>query len=82
MRVYDPVATGGYSTNTASAIFKGDGYAEHWTLNEGDVEKNGDVFTASGTLKGNRFETQSDGTRKSAPLGGDDILPFEARIEC
>ncbi len=82
MRVYDPAATGGYSTNTASAIFERDGYAEHWTLNDGDVEKNGDVFTAFGTLKGNRLETQSDGTRKSVPLTGKDILPFEAHPLC
>ena len=44
LKVFDPIASGGYSSNTASAIFEHDCYAKHWKLRDGDVEKNGDVF--------------------------------------
>ncbi len=82
LKTYDPAMTGGQSFNTASALFERDGYGEHWKLHEGSVEKDGDVFTASGTLEGNLLLPKPDGTRESAPLDGDDVLPFEVRIEC
>ena len=82
VKIYDPAMSGGMSINTASAIFERDGYGEHWKLHEGLVERNGDVVTASGTLKGNLLLPKPDGTRESAPLEGDDVLPFAIRIEC
>lgn len=82
LKTYDPAMSGGISFNTASALFERDGHGEHWRLHEGSVEKDGDVFTASGTLEGNLLLPKPDGTRESAPLEGDDILPFEVRIEC
>jgi hypothetical protein len=82
LRTYDPALTGGVTSNTASVQFRSSTRDELWLLHEGDVEKQDDVFKASGTLKGKKMQTQSDGTLKSQPLDGDDIKPFRVRIEC
>ena len=79
---YDPALTGGVNSNTASIQFRGSTRNELWLLHEGDVEKQDDVFVASGKLKGKRMQTQPDGKLKSQPFDGDDIKSFRVRIEC
>ena len=82
VKTYDPAMTGGQSINTASALFELDGYGEHWKLHEGAVNRDGKLFTASGTLEGSLLTPKSDGTRESMPLAGANILTFEIRVEC
>ena len=82
VKTYDPAMTGGRSINTASALFEREGYGEHWMLHEGIVEKDGNLFTAEGTLKGSRLLPRGDGTRESALIDGESILPFKMRIQC
>lgn len=82
IKTYDPAMTGGESIDTVAVYFERDGYGEHWTLQEGVVARDGKVFTAIGKLGGSRLLPQIDGTRKSVPLEGRNILPVEVRIEC
>jgi hypothetical protein len=82
LKTFDLSMTGGMDSNTASIQFRSTTRSELWVLNEGSVEKEGDVFRASGTVKGKRMVTQADGTLKSQPLDGEDIRPFDVNIEC
>ena len=82
LKTFDLSMTGGVNSNTASVQFRSSTRDELWLLNEGDVDKAGDVFEASGALKGKKMQVQPDGTLKSQPLDGDDVKPFRVRIEC
>ena len=82
LKTFDLSMTGGVSSNTASVQFRSSSRDELWLLHEGDVEKQGDVFEASGTLKGKKMQTQPDGTLKPQPLDGNTVKPFSVRIDC
>lgn len=82
LKTFDLAMTGGVNSNTASVQFRGSSRDELWLLHDGEVERDGDVFKASGTLKGKRMQTQPDGKLKSQPLDGDDIKPFDVNIKC
>ena len=82
LKVFDAELSGGEVINTASVQFRSDTRDELWLLQDGDVEKNGRTFKASGTVKGRRMVTQPNGTLKSAPFADNDLRPFHAQLQC
>lgn len=53
-----------------------------WHLEDGDVVDDGEAFTASGTLRGQRMMKNPDGTESSAPLEGNGVIAFTADVRC
>lgn len=82
LKVFDATLSGGEVINTVSVQFRSESRDELWLLQDGDVEKDGKIFEASGTLKGRRMVTQANGTLKSAPFEDSDVRPFHARLQC
>ncbi len=82
VKTYDSAMTGGQSIDSVSAYFERDGYGENWSLHGAVIVRDGDLVSASGTLKVQRLVLKEDDTRTSAPIEGIDELPFTLRIEC
>ncbi len=82
LKVFDATLSGGEVINTVSVQFRSESRDELWLLQDGDVEKDGKIFEASGTLKGRRMVTQPNGTLKSAPFADNDLRPFHAQLQC
>lgn len=82
LKTFDPSMTGGMDSNTASIQFRGTARNELWTLHDGSVSHDGDVFQASGTVQGKQMVTQPDGTLKSQPVEDVSEQPFDVSITC
>jgi len=57
-------------------------YQEQWKMQNGNIDRRGDVFTANGALEGFRMVGQEGGATKRVRLEANSYMPFHTRIEC
>jgi len=82
IKTYDPALFGGVMQNSILVFVDREDHQEQWKLQNGNIAKNGNVFTANGALEGFRMVEQEGGTTKRVKLEGISYMPFHTRIEC
>jgi len=82
IKTYDPALSGGVMQNSILVFVDREDHQEQWKLQNGNIAKNGNVFTANGALEGFRMVVQEGGTTKRVKLEGISYMPFHTRIEC
>lgn len=82
IKVFDPDTYGDMMTDSVFVLIDRDDYQEQWKMQNGNVSRNGDVYTAYGAFEGSQMVEQEDGTMKRVRLEGISYMPFQTRIEC
>jgi len=70
IKTFDPALSGGVAQDSIIVYIDREDYQEQWKMQNGNIAKNGDVFTANGALEGFRMVEQEGGTTKRVQLEG------------